>query len=290
MSNQDIILKAVQFIEANLQNEISVLDISLEVGYSLFHFSRLFHGVIGHTPKDYLLRRRLTEAAKAILSSKKKISDIAFAYQFNDSETFNRAFKRTFGLNPTELRKSPNPRQLPLLNAINRENLSQITKIRAIEPDIVELDSIRLVGPTALVSGSTSIITELWAKFSIDVGMIHNRIIPERFYQVAFWPQNYDLNGFFVMCAVEVSDLDRICINLVGKSLPPAKYLRFIHKGLACNVGLTYRYIYETWLPQSDYKLSLDYNFEYYGKNHFGPDSEESESEIYIPIESYRPT
>ncbi len=64
----------------------------------------------------------------------------------------------------------------------------------------------------------------------------------------------------------------------------------YIHKGLACNVGLTYRYIYETWLPQSDYKLPLAYNFEYYGKNHFGPDNEESESEIYIPIERERPT
>ncbi len=286
MSNQDVILKAIQFIEANLQNEITVLDISMEIGYSLYHFSRLFHGVTGHSPKDYLLRRRLSESAKDILNSQRKISDIAFAYQFNGSETFNRAFKRTFGLNPTELRKNATLGHLPLLTAITGKNLRQIAKIRTIEPEIMELNSIRLLGPTTLVQGSTRIITELWTKFSADIGKINNRIIPERFYQVAFWPQNYDLNGFFVMCAVEVSDLDQIGINLVGKSLPSAKYLRFIHKGLACNVGLTYRYIYETWLPQSDYKLSLPYNFEYYGKNYCGPDNEESESEIYIPIES----
>lgn len=107
------------------------------------------------------------------------------------------------------IRKNIVLKQLPLLNAINRENLNQVAKIKAIEPEIVELDSLRLVGLAALVGGSTAIITKMWAKFFTDVPKINNRVVPERYYQVAFWPQDYDLNGFFVMCAVEVSDLDR---------------------------------------------------------------------------------
>ncbi|MDA3901511.1 MAG: hypothetical protein PF637_13465 [Spirochaetes bacterium] len=50
-------------------------------------------------------------------------------------------------------------------------------------------------------------------------------------------------------------------------------------------VGNTYKYIYETFLPETEYKLPYLYNFEQYGERSLGPDNEESISEIYIPIE-----
>ncbi len=285
MSNMDMIASAIQYIEANLQNDITVLDVSKATGYSLYHFSRLFHGVTSHSPKDYILRRRLTEAAKELLDSKRKISDIAFEYQFNDSETFNRAFKRAFGLNPTELRRCKSTNQLPFLSMLAGENIQHINKIKDIEPELVELDSISLVGLATLERSNTAVITELWAHFPLEIDLIANRIIPEKYYQVVFWPEQYELDGFFLMCAVEVGDLKQINLNLVGKELPPAKYLRFIHKGLACKVGLTYKYIYQSWLPKSDYRLSYPFNFELYGKKCLGPDNPESKSEIYIPVE-----
>lgn len=285
MSNMDMVAKAVQYIEANLKNQISVPDVSQASGYSLYHFSRLFHGITGHSPKDYILRRRITEAAGELLNTKRKISDISFEYQFNDSETFNRAFKRAFGLNPTELRRCGAINQLPFLTAITQENIQHIHKIKDIEPEVVELDSIFLVGLAVLEGCSPTVITRLWAHFPQEIASIPNRIIPERYYQVVFWPDQYDLDGSFLMCAVEVTDLNRINLNLVGKHLPPARYLRFIHKGLSCKVGLTYKYIYESWLSRSDYRLSLPYNFELYGEKFLGPDNPESESEIYIPVE-----
>jgi AraC family transcriptional regulator len=285
MSNIDVMAKAIQYIEANLKNELSVPDISKAAGYSLYHFSRLFHGITGHSPKEYLIRRRLTEAAYELLDSKRKISDIAYEYQFNDTETFNRAFKRTFGLNPTELRRNKVTQQMPFLSAITEENIHHIHQIKDIEPEIVELDSIFLVGLVALERTSASVITELWARFPDEIDSIKNRIIPEKYYQVVFWPDQYELDGYFLMCAVEVSDLNSINHNLVGKYIPPARYLRFIHKGLSCKVGLTYKYIYESWLPKSDYRLPFSYNFELYGEKCLGPDNPESESEIYIPVE-----
>jgi AraC family transcriptional regulator len=284
MSNIDVMAKAIQYIEANLQNELSVPDISKAAGYSLYHFSRLFHGITGHSPKEYLIRRRLTEAAYELLDSKRKISDIAFEYQFNDTETFNRAFKRAFGLSPTELRRSNATRQMPFLSAITEESIQHIHKIKDIEPEVVELDPIFLVGLVVLERPPASIITELWARFPDEIHAIQNRVIPERYYQVVFWPDQYDLGGCFLMCAVEVSDLNIINPNLTGKYIPPARYLRFIHKGLSCKVGLTYQYIYESWLPKTDYRLPFPYNFELYGEKFLGADNPESESEIYIPV------
>jgi AraC family transcriptional regulator len=287
MSNiTSVIVKSIEYIEANLKNEISVLDVAKASGYSLYHFSRLFHGITGHSPKDYILRRRLTEAASELLDTKRKISDIAFKYQFNDSETFNRAFKRVFGLSPTELRHSNVTNQLPYLTAITEENIDQLHKIKNIEPEVVDLDSIYLVGLATLDRSSPALITELWAHFPNEINLIQNRIIPEKYYQVVFWPDQYDLDGCFLMCAVEVTALNKVNLNLVGKHIPPARYLRFIHKGFSCKVGLTYKFIYESWLPQSNYRLSLPYNFEVYGEKFLGPDNPESESEIYIPVET----
>ena len=62
-------------------------------------------------------------------------------------------------------------------------------------------------------------------------------------------------------------------------------YIKFIHKGLSSKVGYTYQYIYTEWLPETDYKLSYLFNFEYYGEAHKGPFNEESETEIYIPVD-----
>ncbi len=285
MSNQDVIIRSIQFIEGNLKNDLSVVDVSKNAGYSLYHFIRLFHGITGHSPKDYILRRRLTEAAYEILDSQRKISDISFEYQFNDSETFNRAFKRAFGLSPTELRRCHGKKQLPFLSTITEENVGHFNKIKTVEPELVERGPIFLVGSVAFERRTPAMITELWAHFPAEIGSIPNRRIPERYYQIVFWPHQYDLEGYFLMCAVEVDDLNHINPSLVGKSLPSARYLRFIHRGCSGKVGLTYQYIYESWLPKSDYKLSLPYNFELYDEKFLGPDNPDSESEIYIPVE-----
>ena len=97
------IYQAIQFIESSLENNLSVADIADEVSYSLFHFCRVFNKVAQHTPYDYLMRRRLSESAKALVESDRKIIDIAFQYQFNSHEGFSRAFssRRCLPCSPT---------------------------------------------------------------------------------------------------------------------------------------------------------------------------------------------
>ena len=77
MTNKDVILKAVQFIEKNLKSEIDVFRVSNEVCYSLYHFMRLFQSITGYSPKNYIQQRRLTEAVYELRDSDKKIADIA---------------------------------------------------------------------------------------------------------------------------------------------------------------------------------------------------------------------
>ena len=285
MTNIDIILKAIDFTEKNLKDDIAVLDIAKAAGYSLFHFSRIFGSITGHSPGDYLLRRRLAQAGQEIQGSSRKIIDIAFDYQFNSPEVFTRAFKRMFGFSPSHLRRNKKNPHIPYLRRLTKRNLSQVAKIKNKEPEIVELDKISLVGMLTLVREDFSVITRLWYRFHEIFHQIENRIQPEKFIQLSYIDETSDLKRFFCMVAVESQTLECVEGMFIGKTLPPARYLRFIHKGRSDQVELTYKYIYETYLPKSEYKLTLPYEFEYYGDHFCGPENEESESEIYIPLE-----
>ena len=104
MSQLTAICRALDFVEEHLSQEITVADMGAAACYSPYHFSRTFNRVVHHTPYDYLMRRRLSESARQLLETDKKIIDIALEYGFNNPETYSRAFKRMFGVQPSQWR------------------------------------------------------------------------------------------------------------------------------------------------------------------------------------------
>ena len=91
VTNAEIVLAVVDWIEERLSEELPVPALAKRAGYSLHHFVRLFHGVVGQPPRDYVLRRRLSEAARELARGKRGVTEVAFDYAFNDLETFTRA-------------------------------------------------------------------------------------------------------------------------------------------------------------------------------------------------------
>ncbi|MBD3383617.1 helix-turn-helix domain-containing protein [candidate division KSB1 bacterium] len=287
MTNKEIILQSVRFIENNLQNEINVLDVANSVHYSLYHFIRLFAHVTGLSPKAYMQQRRLSEALKKLRNKETKIIEIAFDYQFNSHEAFSRAFKKQFGINPRQVRAGRAPSNLSLTAAIGADYIYQSEKVRNEPPQLIELPRLVLSGISFFISDDVKInsLSREWGQFMHEVDMMNNRILPERFYQVQYWSQSQDLGGLYFFIGAEVKDINTVHPQFVLKILPKGRYLRFIHKGLANKVGYTYKYIYNQVLPETDYKLTKPFSFEFYGEKCLGPDNPQSESEIYIPVE-----
>lgn len=287
MTNKEIILKTIRFIEENLSSEISVLDIASEGCYSLYHFIRLFQSITGISPNKYLMQRRLTEAAYQLRDTDKKVIEIAFEYQFGSHESFTRQFSKYFGISPIKIRNGHPLTNLPLYYPVSEEYIYQSGKIKDQLPELVKLDETMLAG-FSFFYGNVSKISSLakeWSQLGGEVHTIKNRIIPERYYQVQFWSENQDLGGLYFFIGVEVTATENISPQFVLKTIPKGKYLKFIHKGLVSKVGYTYKYIYNQFLPETDYKLTQPFNFEFYGKKCLGPNNEKSESEIYIPID-----
>ncbi|MCL6588535.1 MAG: helix-turn-helix domain-containing protein [Firmicutes bacterium] len=92
--------KIVNYIEANLHNDISLDGLARQAFFSSCHFHRIFQTITGDSVMEYIRKRRLAKAAVDLRFSDKKIVDIALEYNFNSPETFTRAFKRYYGVSP----------------------------------------------------------------------------------------------------------------------------------------------------------------------------------------------
>lgn len=105
-----IIIDEIDKCIKNYNDEALTLHyLSDKLGYSEFYTTRKFKEISGMQFRDYLKNRKLAFALKEVRDSNKHISDIAFSYGFSSHEAFSRAFKRIYGVSPSEYRKSPKP-------------------------------------------------------------------------------------------------------------------------------------------------------------------------------------
>lgn len=94
----------------NYNNEALTLRfLSQRLGYSEFYTTRKFKEISGMQFKDYLRLRKLAFALKEVRDNDKNILDIALNYGFSSHEAFTRAFKRSYGVTPSEYRRKPRP-------------------------------------------------------------------------------------------------------------------------------------------------------------------------------------
>ncbi|MBW1295146.1 AraC family transcriptional regulator [Aquimarina litoralis] len=107
--NKDYIRRinvALEYIDSNLNNDLSLDTIASIASYSPFHFHRIFKAVIGETLNSYINRRRLEKIA-AVLMHKEEVSitEVAFQSGFSSNSSLTKAFKKFYGVSPSEFRK-----------------------------------------------------------------------------------------------------------------------------------------------------------------------------------------
>ncbi|MCP4751955.1 MAG: helix-turn-helix domain-containing protein [Proteobacteria bacterium] len=285
MRNLHEMFKAIQFVEENLKIPITVKEMADAAGYSLYHFSRSFNATIGHSPYDFIMRRRLSEAAQDLLRSQHRIIDIALDYQFNNPETFSRAFRKMFGILPHKFRKNRNLRNMTFKSKITLDYLRHINKGDYLRPETVELPTIHLLGMATWIRDDTTAATELQNRLNNEIPAIRNRIDPEKRYAVSFYPTDWELRGYFHLAGVQVSSLDPIPTTLVAKTIPVMKYARFVHKGYAAELEMTLDYVYQTWLPKSGCETNTPLEMVVFGPQYKGPDDPESECDLLVPVD-----
>ena len=105
MTIYEQIQKSVDYIEENLFTKLTSEQVAQSVYMSLRSFYNYFWAITGYSYKEYVIKRRLTEAMKILLSSEEKVLTIALEIGYESHEAFSRAFKNEFGISPFRFRK-----------------------------------------------------------------------------------------------------------------------------------------------------------------------------------------
>lgn len=100
---KEIVDQALDYIDKNLQEQLSVKKIALASGYSEYHFARIFKSYMNVSVMEYVAKRRLIKATEKILEGY-KIIDVALEYGWGSHTGFTKAFKKEFGFCPAFLR------------------------------------------------------------------------------------------------------------------------------------------------------------------------------------------
>ena len=119
------IQEAINWIDGNIEDDLTLKRISSFIGYSPFHTSRKFKEYTGSTLRSYIMLRRLSLAAKELRDKNVRIIDIAFKYGFHSQEAFTKSFFNAFKINPGEYVKTKRP--IPLVikkDVLYPENLN----------------------------------------------------------------------------------------------------------------------------------------------------------------------
>ena len=112
LHGDEMIKKAQAFIESNLQEKISVEDLSSMFAIGRRNFDRRFIKATGNTPVEYSQRVRIESAKKAFENTRKTISEVMYEVGYSDIKAFREVFRKLTGMSPMEYKNKYNKEAL----------------------------------------------------------------------------------------------------------------------------------------------------------------------------------
>ncbi|MDL2300131.1 AraC family transcriptional regulator [Clostridiaceae bacterium OttesenSCG-928-D20] len=282
MNWTESISKAVDFIEQNITEDITVQDIANHIYLSPFYFQKGFSMLCSVTVSDYIKFRRLSLAAAEIIASDAKIIDIALKYGYDSPDSFTKAFVRFHGNTPTSVRK----------DASGVKTFAPL-KVKFIleggytmDFKIVEKGEFTVVGlqRTFKYEDAQTEVPKLWGEFHMSKE--RGEICPV--YGINA-DESMEGNEFQYLIADNYDGKTEVPVGFVTKTIPKFTWAVFSCVGAMPNaMQETNKRIYSEWLPNSnEYEIAAGYCIEMYeddSKYPKGIQDENYYSELWIPV------
>ena len=131
MDNRAMIQRSLDYIEENLQTEITAAELAEMAHHSLFHYYRLFQQATGLPVMQYILRRRLLHGVYAMKQGQTK-TDAALRFGFDTYAGFYKAFCREFGSTPSAFLKSSRAKRPCRIDLTKEEHMTVTHKKAAL--------------------------------------------------------------------------------------------------------------------------------------------------------------
>jgi transcriptional regulator GlxA family with amidase domain len=107
----ELVKEAQTIMESNLQQKISVEDLSSRLAVGRRNFDRRFVKATGNTPLEYLQRLKMEAARKALEATRKTVSEVMYEVGYSDAKAFREVFRKITGLSPLDYRRKYNSGQ-----------------------------------------------------------------------------------------------------------------------------------------------------------------------------------
>ena len=98
------IKEAINYIEQNFQNNITIEDIAAVCGINRSYFGKIFRSSTGRSPQEFLMNYRMVKAVELLKLTSLSIAEIGSAVGYENQLHFSRAFKTIYGISPREWR------------------------------------------------------------------------------------------------------------------------------------------------------------------------------------------
>ncbi|PCI88383.1 MAG: AraC family transcriptional regulator [Hyphomicrobiales bacterium] len=281
--------KALDYIEAHLDADISLSRVAREAAISQWHFARIFKALTNETLKSYIRSRRLSNALDKLLTTDERIIEIAMDTGFASQESFSRAFKKTFDLSPHAARKLGKRNMAVQKIKFDTEYLRHIHQNISLTPEIYSQPKRVFIGMKteffSVDSEKNNIadkLPPLWEKFLAHIGEIEHIVAGNMYGIIKQTPENSDLLEYYA--AVEVGKVTTLPAGMNALELPATTYAKFRHDGHFDSLNNSVNYIYSSWLFESGARHNYGADLEIYGAE-YSPDTDDSVIYYAIPLE-----
>lgn len=289
--------RVFEFIDENLESDLSLNTVSAIAYFSPFHFHRVFKFVTGETLNEYVTRRRVEKSASDLLHKNITATEIAHKYGFSDNSSYSRTFKKYFGVSPTGF-KNQNPNRYSKIRQLESKNgqaypdyeryiciinnLKKWTEMNA-KIEIKQTPELNLAGVTHIGINGIENAFEKLTKWAIPKGLLKNS-------------ETKMGRIFYNSFKVTASDKVRMCIFLTT-NLPfeiDGEINKLTIKKGKCIVGhfeITPNEFEKSWtslfiwMNENGYKKSSENPFEIYHNDFREHPENKFITDLYIPIE-----
>lgn len=268
----DYLSQAIEFIEDNVKNKITIDDIAEHLGISKYYLHRMMTRAIGRPLMEYVRSRKLAESLEMLIYSEYKIIDVCNEYGFSYEQTYIKAFKREYGITPNMYRKGHIP--INITQKFDAMNLAKIKDGVIVEPFFITKQSMKLVGIrykfTPNQNDEHNIATHVGNDFFFNKSDgIANRVSDSVYIGYSRWRKD-DPEYNVYMPSVEVSEISQIPEGMYSVVLNNIQYAVFRYIGNIDPRYITWEhlsdikeYVYLEWLITSRYRVVDEFDLEY---------------------------
>jgi AraC family transcriptional regulator len=302
---EQALLSTLLYIQTHLEEDLTLAMLAERVGFSAFHFHRIFRETIGEPVKEYIRRLRLERGAYRLKISEQTILQIALDAGFQTHESFTRAFERQFAITPSEFRrnflrisrerkKHVQPRYISDYNMQdesgllpNRSTSAQV-RVEQVRPIIVAF--VRHVGPYDKLLEKGSPMAPLWDELfrwgndnklidaaSLLIGMPQDDpsvTPPEK--------QRFDV-------CVQIPEFRNPSGHICCQTISAGTFGVGRHYGSFDNLAETYMHVYDSLVTTGKSRLREQMPFEVYSYSHVKDDIRIHFTDVYLAIKPNDP-